>query len=179
MEDAYSKRIQLYKDCLEVLWFFTRPNEDKDKDEFITATPIKYVINTLVELDAIKEDAFVYRSTNNTIKYRENRYFENKIDELISAKNQEELLERSTKSAEESAIAAKNSVLAANKSADHAEKANKLSELSIKKSEKANNIAVWSIVISIIIAILQLLIGCESTIQFIKSFWREITTTYY
>lgn len=139
--DSYSSRIQLYKDCIEFLRQYSHVNESILKGSFRFISPIRTIIEILLELDAIFDDGISYVSTENTLKYKFNRYFENKIDELEAARSRDMLSERSTRSAEESAKAAKESVIAANRSADSAEKANILSEISNEKADKANSIA--------------------------------------
>ena len=106
--DLYSNRIDLYKDCIDFLRLFSKPNQEVYKSNVgEMRVGIKSVITTLQDLNAINVDFMSYISNENTIKYRYNRYFEDKIDELEAARSRDNLSERSTISSEESASSAK------------------------------------------------------------------------
>ena len=106
--DLYSNRIDLYKDCIDFLRLFSKPNQEVYKSNVGEMRKgIKSVITTLQDLNAINVDFMSYISNENTIKYRYNRYFEDKIDELEAARSRDNLSERSTISSEESASSAK------------------------------------------------------------------------
>ena len=75
------------------------------------------------------------------------------IDQAVANKKRDELSERSTISAEESAKWAKKSSDAAERSANTAGKSNK--------------IAIVAIIVSVIVAIMQFINSCTPTVQFI------------
>ena len=141
--NTYNGRIQLYKDCIEFLHLYNYPNEEILKNTYTFVSPIRTIIETLLELDAIRDDGINYVSTENTLKYKNNRYFDNKIDELVAARNRDVLSERTAKSAEESAQAA-------NRSADSAEKANKIATIANENSTLSTKIAILGLIISLI-----------------------------
>lgn len=106
--DSYSNRIDHLRDCIDFLRLFNMPQQAILKSNAgEMRLGIKPVITTLKELDAIVDDPINYVSNDNTIKYKYNRYFENKIDELESARNRDNLSERSVISSESSASSAK------------------------------------------------------------------------
>lgn len=146
----YSKRIQLYKDCLTVLNMFNSPNEEVLKENVNIQSHRKAIEDVLLEINAIEVGPICYKSNERTIRFKYNLYFENKITNLEATIQRDECLERSTRSAEESALAAKESVIASNRSADSAEKANELSSKSIKKATLANWLSIIAIVVSVI-----------------------------
>ena len=146
----YAKRIQLYKDCLTVLKMFDCPNEEVLKDNVCIPSHRKAVEDVLLDINALEIGPLCYKSNDNTIRFKYNLFFDNKIADIETTINRDICLERSTRSAEESATSAKESVAAANRSADSAEKANELSSKSIKKATFANWLSIIAIVVSVI-----------------------------
>lgn len=117
--DFYSNKINVYYDCIDFIRHFKKPNQEIGKEEIgNTRMDIKSILETLKEIDAIEVDVFYYKSNENTIKYKYNRYFENKIDDLEAARSRDILSEKSANSAEESAIAAKVSAQEATKASN-------------------------------------------------------------
>lgn len=145
----YSKRIQLYKECLIFLKMFNSPSEEILKENVCISNK-KAVEDVLLDINAIEILPLCYKSNENTIRFKYNLFFDNKIADLEAIIYRDNCLERSTRSAEESAISAKESVVAANRSADSAEKANDLSSKSIKKATLANWLSILAIVTSVI-----------------------------
>jgi hypothetical protein len=139
----YSKRIQLYKDCLTVLRLFDSPNEEVLKENVSILSHRKALEDVLLDINAMKINPFCYKSNENTIKFKYNLFFENKIADLENAIKRDECLERSTRSSELSAKAAE-------ESAKQASKANERSLLTI-------SISIFAAVISLGMMILEIL----------------------
>ena len=131
----YSKRIQLYKDCLIVLKMFNSPNEEILKESVNIQSHRKAIEDFLLEIKAIEIGPLCYKSNERTIRFKHNLYFENLIADLEAAIQRDECLERCTLSAELSAKAA---------------------EESAKQASKANKRAWWTMFVSIFAAAISL-----------------------
>lgn len=162
--DAYSDRINHLQDCIDFLHLFSTSNQEILKSNIgEMRMGIKSVENDLIDINAIEIKPIYYRSNDNTIKYKHNRYFENKIDELVAARSRDVLSEKSVRNAELSADAAV-------RSANSAEEANKIAHLSLKESKDAKKISICGIIVSALVAIIVGFISAifgAKTIQFI------------
>ena len=150
--------IQLYKDCDEVLQLLMTTQHTIFYDELLDISPdyANYIIQEFTSKGFAKEDHTIHSLTIDRVAakpYYYSRYYECKIDQATTDKKRENLFERSTISAEESAKWAKKSSDAADRSANTAARANK--------------IAIVAIIVSAVVAIMQFINGCTPTIQLI------------
>lgn len=150
--------VQFYKDCDSVLHhLMTIENHISIKElREISPNYYKYIIQefndkNIADVDNILGDLTIHNDKEKALYHFNTRYYERKTDEALANQKRDNLLERSTISAEESAKWAEKSSDAADKSASIAARSNK--------------IAVVAIVISIIVAILQFVTSCTPTIQ--------------
>jgi len=150
--------IQLYKDCDEVLQLLMTTQYTIFYDELFNISPeyANFIIQEFTSKGFAKEDHIMQNLSIDRIAakpYYYGRYYERLMDQAVANKKRDELSERSTISAEESAKWAKKSSDAAEHSANTAGKANK--------------IAIVAIIVSVIVAIMQFINSCTPTVQFI------------
>lgn len=150
--------IQLYKDCDEVLQLLMTTQYTIFYEDLLDISPdyANYIIQEFTSKGFAKEDHTIHSLQIDRVAakpYYYSRYYERMIDQAIANKKREELFERSTISAEESAKWAKKSSDAAARSATTAARSNK--------------IAIVAIIVSAVVAIMQFINGCTPTIQLI------------
>lgn len=150
--------VQLYKNCDEVLQLLMTTQYTIFYDELCNISPdyACFIIQEFTSKGFAKEDQILHTLSIDRIAakpYYYGRYYERLMDQAVANKKRDELSERSTISAEESAKWAKKSSDAAERSANTAGKANK--------------IAIVAIIVSVIVAIMQVINSCTPIVQFI------------
>lgn len=150
--------IQLYKNCNEVLQLLMTTQYTIFYDELCNISPeyASFIIQEFTSKGFAKEDQIMHTLSIDRVAarpYYYERYYERLMDQAVANKKRDELSERSTISAEESAKWAKKSCEAAERSANTARKANK--------------IAIVAIIVSVIVAIMQVINSCTPIVHYI------------
>lgn len=163
MNLAYMDYIQLYKNCDEVLQVLMTTQSTIFYDELYNISPeyASYIIQEFTSKGFAKEDQIMQTLSIDRIAarpYYYGRYYERLMDQAVANKKRDELSERGTISAEETAKWAKKSSDAAERSANIAGKANK--------------IAIVAIIVSVIVAIMQVINSCTPIVQFINRLFK-------